>query len=159
MDSDPLPVLEKSDALQRHQLDGSPQGTGFHFCHPPPGAKRMKSMDGKAQRTTIVVSLRETGTKCSILPASLREAQSKSDGVLAAVDLVAWYLNAGFRLQRSVDCRQLWRRGSAGTGYCGVRHFANCPGEGRATLVLPPPNCPQHRKKGQLCQSPPPRSL
>src|SRR5205823_13955385 len=71
MDSDPLPVLEKSDALQRHQLHGSPQETGFYFRHPPPGAKRMKSMDGKAQRTTVMASL------CEAEPAVPRRPKSE----------------------------------------------------------------------------------
>src|SRR5439155_21123889 len=63
MDSDPLPMLEKSDALQRHEVHGNTQETGFDFRHLPSGAKRIKSMDGKAQKTTIVVSLRERERK------------------------------------------------------------------------------------------------
>src|SRR2546421_8998321 len=57
MDSDPLPMLEKSDALQRHEVHGNTQETGFDFRHLPSGAKRIKSMDGKAQKTTITQSL------------------------------------------------------------------------------------------------------
>src|SRR5437016_365226 len=59
MDSDPLPMLEKSDALQRHEVHGNTQETGFDFRHLPSGAKRIKSMDGKAQKTTIMQSLRD----------------------------------------------------------------------------------------------------
>src|SRR5437016_9430876 len=59
MDSDPLPMLEKSDALQRHEVHGNTQETGFDFRHLPSGAKRIKSMDGKAQKTTITQSLRD----------------------------------------------------------------------------------------------------
>src|SRR6266571_6113158 len=51
MDSDPLPVLERPDALRRHQIHGNPQEKGTNFCNPSLGTKKMKTVDGRAQRT------------------------------------------------------------------------------------------------------------
>src|SRR2546423_251233 len=58
MDSDPLPVLEKSHALRRDPIHGQPQEKRFHFRHSPPGTKTIKPMDGKAQKTTFLSLLR-----------------------------------------------------------------------------------------------------
>src|SRR5436309_794203 len=75
MDSDPLPMLEKSDALQRHEVHGNTQETGFDFRHLPSGAKRIKSMDGKAQKTTITQSLRDCSERnAPLLTLSRRES-------------------------------------------------------------------------------------
>src|SRR3989442_8588764 len=44
MDSDPLPVLEKSHALRREQIHGDLQEKRFDFRHLSPGAKTLKSL-------------------------------------------------------------------------------------------------------------------
>src|SRR5438128_12007087 len=63
MDSNPFSVLEKSDAVRRHQIHGQPQEKRLDFRHTPPGTKIIRTYGRQRSEDYFRASLRDVQSR------------------------------------------------------------------------------------------------